>query len=306
MCAAPGPAAPPPARPLPSLAALRAFEAAARTLSFSAAAREMNVSHAAVAQNVRRLEGELGRPLVRRAGRGLALTADGAALARGLTEGFDAIRAALDAFAEDDAARPVQVTMTPSFAATFLMPRLGAFRRRHPEVELMLNPTAQIVDLSAGGAELAIRYGDGDWPGLESRPLVSSPLAILAAPSLLEAHPVSGPEDLPDLPWLQEYGTDEIAHWLRALGVERRPRNVAHMPGFMLPGALLEGQGVCGLARALVEDRIAEGRITVLFEDADPEGRRGYHLVNRPGPMRPPLKAFATWLRREATAAAQG
>ncbi len=153
---------------LPSLAALRAFEAAARTLSFSEAGREMNVSHAAVAQNVRRLEAELGRPLMARSGRGLALTADGAALARGLSEGFGTIRATLAAFAADDAARPLRITMTPNFAVGFLIPRLGGFHRAHPEVELDLDPSARVVDLAAGGVDLAIRYGNGGWPGLET------------------------------------------------------------------------------------------------------------------------------------------
>ena len=146
---------------LPSLAALRAFEAAARTGSLSAAGRELNVTHAAVGQQVRRLEAELGRRLLRREGRGVATTEDGARLAAGLAAGFGAIRRALAAFAAEDAARPLRLTTTPNFAANFLMPRMGAFRRAHPEVALRLDPTPALSEIGPEGAELAVRYGEG-------------------------------------------------------------------------------------------------------------------------------------------------
>ncbi|MEC9433937.1 MAG: LysR family transcriptional regulator [Pseudomonadota bacterium] len=288
------------------MAALRAFEAAARTLSFSEAGREMNVSHAAVAQNVRRLEDELGRALIVRAGRGLALTADGAALSRGLTEGFGAIRAALDAFRAEDAARPLRVTMTPNFAVGFLIPRLGGFRAAHPEIELDLDPSARTVDLGPGGPDLAIRYGDGDWPGLETRLLIAAPKVIVAAPSLVAGREVREPADLLSLPWLQEQGTEEIRDWLASEGVTGpHLAGGAAMPGYMLYPALLEGQGIALAGKVFVEDDIAAGRLVRLFEDDDLGGRLGYHLARRPGPARPALAAFIRWLRREAARAGE-
>lgn len=287
--------------PLPSLAALRAFEAAARTLSFSDAGREMNVSHAAVAQNVRKLEVELGRALMTRAGRGLALTADGALLAHGLSEGFGTIRAAIDRFAQDDAARPLRITMTPNFAVGFLIPRLSEFRREHPEIALDLDPSARVVDLTQEPFDLAIRYGDGKWPGLETTRLVASPKAIVAAPDLVAGRDVRTPEDLLALPWLQEQGTNEIRDWLADRGVRDRDWPVSlHLPGYMIYPALLQGQGVALTAKIFVEDDIAAGRVILLFEDSDRGGTVGYHLARRPGPERPALRAFARWLRREA------
>ncbi|MDF2233331.1 LysR family transcriptional regulator [Albimonas sp. CAU 1670] len=287
--------------PLPSLAALRAFEAAARTLSFSEAGREMNVSHAAVAQNVRKLEAELGRPLMRRAGRGLALTADGALLARGVSAGFDEIRAALEAFAEEDAARPVRVTLTPNFAVGFLIPRLGGFRRAHPEIQLDIDPSARVVDLSEGRVDLAIRYGDGSWPGVESRLLLASPRIITAAPSLVEGRRVERMEDLAAFPWLQEQGTEEMSRWLVEHGVEGLTgAGGAYLPGYMIHPALLDGQGIALSGKVFVQADLDAGRLVKLFEDDDPEGRLGYHIVRRPGPERPALQAFIRWLRREA------
>lgn len=287
--------------PLPSLTALRAFEAAARTLSFSEAGREMNVSHAAVAQSVRKLEGELGRPLMRRAGRGLALTPDGALLARGVSAGFDAIRAALEAFAEEDAARPVRVTLTPNFAVGFLIPRLGGFRRAHPEVELDIDPSARVVDLSDGRIDLAIRYGDGGWPGVESRLLVPSPRIISAAPSLVAGREVARLEDLAGFPWLQEQGTEELVRWLAERGLEgAHGMGGAYLPGYMIHPALLEGQGIAISGKVFVQADLDAGRLVSLFEDEDPDGRLGYHIVRRPGPERPAVQAFTRWLRREA------
>ncbi|SFI06077.1 LysR substrate-binding domain-containing protein [Albimonas pacifica] len=287
--------------PLPSLTALRAFEAAARTLSFSEAGREMNVSHAAVAQSVRKLEAELGRPLLRRAGRGLALTADGALLARGVTEGFDRIRATLEAFEEEDAARPVRVTLTPNFAVGFLIPRLGGFRRAHPEVQLDIDPSARVVDLAEERMDLAIRYGAGGWPGVESRLLVPSPRIITAAPSLIAGREVRRYEDLAAFPWLQEQGTEEMTRWLAEKGVTGlHGVGGAYLPGYMIHPALLDGQGVALSGKVFVQADLDAGRLVKLFEDEDPDGRLGYHIVRRPGPERPGVQAFTRWLRREA------
>lgn len=291
-------------RPLPSLAALRAFEAAARTRSYSAAGREMNVSHAAVGQHVRRLEAELGRRLMVKEGRGVAPTQDGAALARGLSEGFGAIRAALEAFEEEDAARPLGVTTTPNFAASFLMPRMGGFRRAHPEIALMLDPTPAVVEMGPEGPDLAIRYGAGDWPGLVSEPLLPSPLVVAAAPELVAGRRVERPADLLALPWLIEFGTDEAAVWLAEHGVTGSLAAAAtHLPGYMMAAALRQGQGVGCVAKAFVDEDVAAGRLTILFGGEEDGGASGYHLVRRPGAPRPPARRFAAWLRREAKAA---
>ena len=132
-------------RNIPSLTALRAFEATADLRSLSQAARVLNVTHAAVAQQVRALEEHMGRPLVQREGRGVGLTADGEQLAEALREGFGAIQRGLEALRAGEADRPVRVTLTASFAAQWLMPRLKDFWEQQPDIGLSLHPDSKVV-----------------------------------------------------------------------------------------------------------------------------------------------------------------
>lgn len=291
---------------LPPLTMLRAFEAAARTGGFTAAGRELNVTHAAVAQQVRGLEERLGTRLMRREGRGLALTPDGRRLSERLSTSFEMVRAAVAEIEANAADRPVRVTLTTSFSSFWLMPRIGAFRERNPDVQLLFSPASEVVDLERGDFDLAIRFGSGDWLGLEAEPLVISSHVVVATPGLLERHPVTTPADLMHLPWVQENGTDEWRVWLASHRVEAGPkRDVHHMPGYMALGVLREGQGVGLVARVSVAPDLAEGRLVALFETGD-DGRTGYHLVRRPGAMRPSVATFVSWLRQEAGTEASG
>jgi LysR family transcriptional regulator, glycine cleavage system transcriptional activator len=285
---------------LPSLSSLRAFESAARHRNFTAAGRELNVSHAAVIQQVRRLEVFLHTPLLHREGAGLSLTREGASLAARLSEGFGVVRDAVSSLMVDEAARPLHLSMTPSFAVSWLMPRLASFRAGYPDIELMLNPSVEVVDVKGGAFDLAIRFGKGDWPGLEVELLVPSAFVVVAARHLVDRTPVAAHEDLMQLPWLHELGNDELTRWLAARGVRvENKHNVTHLPGYLLRSAILDCQGVGCMARVFVEDDIRAGRLVVLFED-DASAPTGYHLVYQPGVMRPALKAFVTWIRRTA------
>ncbi|WP_372422422.1 LysR substrate-binding domain-containing protein [Salinarimonas chemoclinalis] len=290
---------------LPPLSMLRAFEAAARHRGFSAAGRELNVTHSAIAQQVRGLEERLGVALMRREGRGLALTPDGARLAGTLREALDLMREGVGALVAGAAERPVQVTTTTGFAAGFLAPRLGAFRYEHPEIELMINPSAKTIDLARSDFDLAVRYGDGGWEGVESEPLLESAKVVVAAPALIEAGAVREPRDLLRYPWIQELGLGEWQAWLAAQGIAiGQKRDIHHLPGHMAIAALRDGQGIGLTARMLVEADLAAGRLVVLFDDVSVTREAGYWLVRRPGRLRPSAAAFADWLRREAHAQA--
>lgn len=289
---------------MPPLSALRAFAALAETRSLTAAGAALNVSHAAISQHVRALEDRLRVKLVRREGRGVTLTDDGRMLADTLLDAFGAIGAALDQLAGNVEARPLQVSTTPNFAANWLMPRLGDFRARHPDVELMLNPSADLVEIGPGGFDLAIRYGDGNWPGHDVVPLVPTSIVILAATRLIGDRHIEGPCDLLDLPWLQELGTDEVTRWLAEHGVTAgRVHSMTHMPGNFILDAIRRGEGISATARAFAEADIAAGRLRVLYEDSRPG--TGYHLVTPRGPLRPPARAFAAWLRRQTAQGGQ-
>lgn len=288
---------------LPPLSALRAFEAAARTGSLSAAGRELNVTHAAIGQQVRRLERALGAPLLTRAGRGVSPTVAGAALAAGLSDAFQRMGEAVASARRAAAVRPLRVTMTPSFAASWLTPRLGAFRQAHPDIDLVLDPSAHVIDLTREGFDLGIRFGAGDWPGLQSALLLPSDFILVAAPSLLEGRTLAEPADLLDFPWIQELGTDELPDWLSSRGVDVSDhQGSAYLPGFMLMETVRAGQGVAATARVLVREDLAAGRLVELFRDENANATEGYHLVWPPGPRPEAVDRFVAWLLEEAAA----
>ncbi|GGB41842.1 LysR family transcriptional regulator [Roseibium aquae] len=283
---------------LPPLSSLRAFAAVSEAKSYSAAGRALNVTHAAVSQQTRSLEDVLGVRLVVRAGRGVALTAEGEMLAAGLKDGFSTISEAVDRLTRSGRTRPLHVTMTPSFAVSWLMPRISDFRLAHPDIELMLNPTGDIVDLEPGGVDLAIRFGNGRWEGLESELLLPTNYVVVGATCLIGDKQVSEPEHLLQFPWLQELGTNELALWLERQGVIPKAKlNITHLPGYMVLEGLRRGDGITASAKAFVEADVAAGTLQILFEDLR-GGGSGYYLVTRPGVMRPPLKAFVSWIRK--------
>ena len=211
-------------------------------------------------------------------------TEAGARLAAGLGEGFDALRRAVESMETDDP--PLRVTLTPTFAVGWLMPRLGAWRAAHPDISLTLDPTADVVDLRRATHDLAIRFGRGDWPGLDVERLVASDLVVAAAPALLERCraecAIETPADLLSLPWIEDLGTDELRVWMAAQGVEDAcPRTVDHMPGHLMLDAIRRGQGIGITGRAWIAEDIAAGRIVTLF-DREQSSDLGYWLCHPP------------------------
>ncbi len=293
-------------RSLPSLVALRAFAALAETGGFTAAGAALGVSHAAVSQQVRALEEWLGAPLVARGGgRRVELTPEGARLATALGGAFLDIRRAVDEILGAGADRPLQVTLTPAFAHAWLMPRLAAFLQASPGVQIMLNPTQDVVALGPGGADVAIRHGHGGWAGVEAEWLAPAGFVIVAAPALIRGRTIRTPADLLDLPWVEEIGAAEVRAWLRGQGVEGPPREaVTHLPSHLTHEATRAGLGVTVASRPVVERDIAAGRLVELW--SAPGDGSGYWIVTRPGVKRPPLRAFIAWLRRQVPPAAPG
>lgn len=287
---------------LPSFTALRAFEAAARTGSFSAAGRELNVTHAAVAQQVRALESELDVPLAYREGRGLALTGEGAKLAQALTDSFKAIGTALSEITSEEEDRPLRLTITPSFASKWLMPRLGKFWRLHPEIALTLDPDDRLRDLNREGFDLAIRYGKGGWPGAEAEMFLPTEDVIVAAPSLVGNRDRLSIEEMQDMPWITEAGWPEQMAWLRSIGIDPDRLDATEMPTEELANlAAREGLGLFVELTALAAADLKAGRLRTVYTPPR-EGDVGYWIVTRQGPRKPALKTFIRWLKSEARA----
>jgi len=290
---------------LPSLNSLRAFAAVAETGSYSRAGAVLNVSHAAVNQQVKALETRLGVTLAVRKGRGIALTTEGAALARDLAAGFATIQRGVEALTGADATRPVQITTSPAFAVAWLMPRIADFQQDHPEVTLMLNPTSEVMELKPGGIDMAIRYRDSrSGPSSEVSAVLIADMIVVGTPALIGAREIGDPAMLVELPWLQEFGTNEVADWLLHHGViPDAPLKITHMPGNLIMDAVRRGDGITYTARPFVAEELRDGRLVELFSDT---AFGTYYIVTRPGVLRPPLRAFVKWLKRQAAAETAG
>ncbi len=200
---------------------------------------------------------------------------------------------------QQEEGRPLHITATSSFASNWLLPRLADFRMKHPEVNLMINPTADIQTLGPGGIEAALRYCDGNQPGLETHVIVPSPVVVVAAPELVGEGPVT-PETLNRMPWVQELGTNEATDFLESQGAGRDARvGITSLPGNMVIEAARAGQAAAVVARAIVAPEIEAGHLRVLHQD---RLGKGYFLVTRPVPHRAALQAFWRWIRRQGKA----
>ena len=284
-------------RSLPPLSALRAFAAFAETRNVSSAGDALGVSHAAISQQLRALEQHLDVALLDRSGRSLELTATGARLADVLQAGFSGFIETVEEITGTADVRPVHMSVTPTFAASWLMPRLARFRAAYPDIDLMIDPSPQLVTLEEDGIDLAVRYGVGPWAGTEAEPLLRSPMVVVAAPSLVGTAPIDDLNQLADFPWLEEFGTSESSRWFRRFGVSGMAKGLMQVPGNLMLDGARDGQGVTVTVQKFVERDIAAGRLRVLHKEDAPQA--GYHIVTRPGVLRKPVKAFVRWLRRE-------
>jgi len=287
-------------RDIPSLAALRAFEATARLSSFSAAARELNVTHAAIAQHVRGLETEFGCELVFRQGAGMALTDAGRALALSLGEGFATIASGVHDIRAMRRNQPLMVALTSTFAENWLMPRIGGFWADHSEIEVALQPSNTVIDLRRDGFDLAIRYGHGKWAGLEAELLVNANYVVVACPELAAKATDVSMAALSNLPWVFGAQLDEQRVWAEEVGLDLSCTSITKLPtNSLVLSATRAGAGLSIQGRALVEGDLARGSLVCLHEA--PRSTLGYYLVTRPVVRSEALKTFIRWLKLAAS-----
>jgi LysR family glycine cleavage system transcriptional activator len=268
-------------RRLPPLAALRAFEAAARRLSFKHAADELAVTPTAISHQVRLLEDTLGRRLFERRTRRVVLTAAGHTLYGPLRDGFDAIAEAVDSVRAITTSDAVTLTATMAFTSKWLVPRVAAFRARFPGINLRLLASDDVVDLRAGGADIAVRYGGGAYPGCRSQFLfqgsfapVCSPRLSIRDPADLERHALIHSE------WRNaDERTPVWPRWYAEAGLHYRPTEsgIVFSDETHAIQAAVAGQGIALLSLALVADELATGALVVPF-DPVLDGY-GFHVV---------------------------
>lgn len=219
-------------------------------------------------------------------------------LARDLDIGFATIRRGVEALGGVGASRPVQISMSPAFTTEWLMPRIMEFQYQHPEITLMLNPTAELVELKPGGIDMAIRYRGRDRVEPGATAVLISDMVVIGTPALIGTRAFEDPANLLDMPWLQELGTKEVADWMARRGVKLdRPLIINHMPGNLIMEAVRRGDGITYTARAFVQDEIRSGRVVVLHS----EPAFGYYLIETsPGLLRPTVRTFLKWLKDKA------
>lgn len=293
-------------RRLPPLAAIRAFEAAARHENFTAAAAELGMTQAAVSYQVKALEERIGAPLfVREKGRA-RLTPLGQALQPQLAQAFDAIEAAFAAQREEDEGL-LTLSTTHTFANTWLAWRLGAFQLAHPDLAVRLDTSNALVDLMGGDADAAIRAGDGQWPGLEAVKLMDIDFSPMCAPAFLaraqaELGRAVEPADLHDLPMITP-DDPWWDRWFAAAGAGSRER--AGKKGLRLDSQVSEGHAAMGgqgfvlLTPMFWQGDIAAGRLVQPFAITAHHGF-AYWLVFPTARARvPKIKRFREWIEAE-------
>ncbi|HEV2300340.1 MAG TPA: transcriptional regulator GcvA [Stellaceae bacterium] len=300
---------------LPPLNALRAFEAAARHASFSKAAQELNVTPAAISHQIAALEEDLGVQLFHRLNRAIALTPSARVLLPGLTEAFAGIQSSLRRLRAHNDTGTLTVTASPSFAAKWLVMRLHRFQAAHPDIEVRLSATDEVVDLARGDFDLAIRYGSGRYPGLMVEKLLENEVFPACSPRLLESgRPLRTPEDLRHHALIHDQAVDRDPlmptwpMWLMAAGVKDVPSGsgLSFSAGHLALDAAIAGHGVVLAYSTIAAADLAAGRLVRLFSLALPD-HFAYYIVTAPGALeRSKVKAFAEWLRHEADIAAEG
>ena len=298
-------------RRLPPLNALRAFEAAGRHLSFRKAAEELNVTPAAISHQVKALEAFFGAPLFRRLTRALLLTDTGQAALPLLGEGFDRLAEAAAGMRSHEDGPLLTVSVAPSFAAKWLVPRLDRFRAAYPEFDMRVDATDTVIDFARDTADVAVRYGDGNYPGLRTDCLMSEVSSPVCSPRLLEgAHPLRTPDDLRHhtllhIDWkVENEAAPNWRMWLLAAGVRGidATRGLRFNQESMTVQAAIEGNGVALGSNVLVDDDVAAGRLVRPFDLSlsDPPEFSYYVVCPEASVDRPKVAAFRSWVIAEA------
>ena len=288
------------ARRLPSLNALKAFEAAARHVSFTEAATELFVTHAAISRHIRELEEYLGTQLFMRTGRGVAMTEAGQRFGEQLTPLFDSLAEASREAAAVGAARPLNVSVEPAIASRWLVARLGRFNELHPDIELNIDPTNRLVDFRVDQVDLGIRYGSGNWDDVEMTKLSDVVMFPVCSPALIAEAPGLKPQDLKDYNLLHEQRKQWWADWLAANGVE----GVEDWKGTVFQNHLAieaaeSSQGFALGDQILCTDSVLEGWLKRPFS-VDMKDHGSYWIVRAKGSKESATaRSFREWLMSE-------
>jgi LysR family glycine cleavage system transcriptional activator len=289
----------------PPLKAVRYFECAARHLSFSKAAEELNVTHSAISHQIKALEEWVGQPLFDRTGRALRLTEAGRQFLPPVRSAFQQLADAAQDLRQLCHGGPLTVSVLPSLASKWLVPRLFDFRARHPEIEVRISATERVEQIGQGGIDIAIRYGRGKWPNVDSELLLKDDLFPIVSPGLLSGEQkLKEPRDLAhftllsDTTW-QAAQFDFWQQWLEHAGVtglELKSGGFSFNYSNLLIQAAIDGLGVALGNTMLASDDLKAGRLIRPFDISVPLDTGYYVVYVRDALKRPKIKAFRDWV----------
>lgn len=292
-------------RKLPALSALRAFEVLARAGTLAKAADELCVTPSAVGHQIRALEAWLGTPLFEKGGRQRALTSEGARLAGDIGKAFDQLEFACRSVAQPTT-RELHINVTPTFAIRWLVPRLGSFHARHPDVAVHIETSAKPIDLTREHMHAALRFGRPPWAGLTSELIFMEDVFPVCHPKMLTGRRrLKEPGDLKNHTLLHTlYRRDDWAKWLAVAGVEKSDVDPSQGLTFDLTTMAIDaaenGLGVAISREAQVSAALASGRLAAPFRRDLMRGE-GCYFLTRPAQWdEPHIAAFRQWLLGEA------
>jgi LysR family glycine cleavage system transcriptional activator len=290
--------------PVLPLLALRAFAETGRHGSIKRAAAAMGVTSGAVSQQIRQLEERVGVALFTRTRYGVKLTEAGAKIHPALLHAFDQIEISLVALEAINARQTLTVSTVASFAASWLVPRLGRFTNRYPEIEIRVEASSSLVDLRRDRVDIAIRHGLGNYPGLIAEYLLAPVLLPVASPKLLsDGPPILEPVDCLAYPLLQDTDRSDWRLWFSAVGVSDDPRaerGPAFTDDLLLLRAAIAGQGIALVRDVYAAEELASGRLALALDRPWPTDFAYYAVVLPDAAKRQPARAFIDWLKEEA------
>jgi LysR family glycine cleavage system transcriptional activator len=300
-------------RHIPGLQSLKAFDAAARHLSFTRAAAELNVTPAAVSHQIRELEDLIGTSLFQRTSRTMSLTRPGQIFRVAVSDALEGLSSALQRIRQATSPDQIRVTASPSIAAKWLVPRLDRFLQTVPGVDVRIDVSSTTVDFDREDVDVAIRFGNGDYPDLAVERLFQDTLFPVCSPKLLVGKPpLREPRDLLQftlihLDWQAQGAVwPTWRMWMLAAGVKdfNDSRGYHFSQTSLAIQAAIDGKGVALGDSTLVADDIAEGRLVRPFElSLKSPVQFAYHLITRKdGLERPLIRAFHDWVLSEALA----
>jgi len=289
-------------RRLPPLNALKAFEAAARSESFTQAAQELNVTQGAVSHQVKALEATLGVKLFNRERQRLILTEAGREYLAVVRDALDRIAAGTERLMQRQSSGVLTVSTSPDFAAKWLVYRLGRFAESHPEIDLRVSAAAHQVDFARDDVDVAVRHGDGKWPGLDVARLCSERLFAVCSPKLVSGrNRITAASDLLKFPLLRLDDWKTWTRWFAAAGVVAP---VARGPvlnrASMLIDAAVDGQGVALARTALAAWDLINGRLVTPIDVSLKLSNTYWIVCPKATSAVPKIATFRKWLLAEA------